>query len=110
MKKLAFSALLASLTIAGCNYPATPTAAGPVNGNVVHIANNAFNPANIVIKTGQRVTWINDDSIAHTVTGRNFDSGNLNSGQSYKHQFNHRGEYHYNCRLHPDMQGSVLVQ
>src|SRR3989338_6005723 len=51
----------------------------PTSSNVtVNIKNFVFNPATITIKPGTRVTWVNNDSVPHTVTS---DSGSLlNSG------------------------------
>jgi hypothetical protein len=48
------------------------------------------------------VRWINNDGFAHTATSPgNFDSGNLNQGQSYQFRFTAVGTYEYFCALHP---------
>jgi plastocyanin len=72
-----------------------------------------FKPANITIKRGTKVRWINKDSAAHTATannGRSFDSGRLGKGQSYTHTFKSTGKKKYHCEIHPDMRGSVVVK
>ena len=72
-----------------------------------------FKPANITIKRGTKVRWINKDSTTHTATannGRSFDSGRLGKGQSYTHTFKSAGKKPYHCEIHPHMRGSVLVK
>jgi plastocyanin len=46
----------------------TSTAGGQGGGNAVTIDNLAFSPATLNLKTGQQVTWTNQQDIAHTVT------------------------------------------
>ncbi len=72
-----------------------------------------FKPANITIKRGTKVRWINKDSTAHTATAinpRSFDSGRLGKGQSYTHTFKSAGKKRYLCKIHPHMRGSVVVK
>jgi plastocyanin len=79
----------------------------------VLIQNFSFKPANITIKRGTKVRWINKDSTAHTATannGRSFDSGRLRPGKSYTHTFKRAGKKPYHCEIHPDMRASVLVK
>jgi plastocyanin len=79
----------------------------------VVIKNFSFNPANITIKRGTKVRWINRDSTAHTATAnkkRSFDSGRLSPGQRYTHTFKRAGKQRYHCEIHPDMMGSVVVK
>jgi plastocyanin len=79
----------------------------------VSIQNFSFKPANITIKRGTRVRWINKDSTAHTATannGRSFDSGRLGPGQKYSHTFRRAGKKSYHCEIHPDMRASVVVK
>src|SRR5215213_9023162 len=79
----------------------------------VLIKNFSFKPANITIKRGTKVRWINKDSTAHTVTANNprrFDSGRLGKGQRYTHTFKSAGKKRYHCNIHPDMRASVVVK
>jgi plastocyanin len=79
----------------------------------VLIQNFRFKPANITIKRGTKVRWINKDMDPHTATannGRSFDSGRLGKGQSYTHTFKSAGKKGYFCEIHPFMRGSVLVK
>ncbi|HWS79544.1 MAG TPA: cupredoxin family copper-binding protein [Rubrobacter sp.] len=79
----------------------------------VVIQNFRFKPANITVKRGTKVRWINKDSTAHTATannGRTFDSGLLRKGQRYTHTFKSTGKKRYHCEPHPHMRGTVVVK
>ena len=79
----------------------------------VLIKNFSFKPAQITIKRGTKVRWINKDSTAHTATannGRSFDSGRLSTGQRYTHTFKSAGKKPYHCEIHSDMKGRITVK
>jgi plastocyanin len=79
----------------------------------VSIQNFSFKPANITIKRGTKVRWINKDSTTHTVTANkkgSFNSGRLGPGKSYTHTFKSAGKKRYHCNIHTDMRGSVVVK
>jgi len=71
-----------------------------------------FKPANITIKSGTKVLWINKDSTHHTVTANNgaFDSGLLRKGGRFSRTFTTVGKKAYHCKPHPFMRGSVTVK
>jgi len=84
------------------------------NQNTVTIKDFAFNPGNITVKVGTKVTWTNEDSITHTVTADNPSadapaSDNIGKGESYSFTFNKAGTYTYHCTQHPYMKGKVVV-
>jgi plastocyanin len=70
-----------------------------------------FKPANITIKRGTKVIWINMDSTQHTATANKgaFNSGLLRKGERYSHRFKSTGKKWYHCKPHPFMRGSVTV-
>jgi plastocyanin len=82
---------------------------------------NGFEPKTINVKTGETVTWKNNDNSLHTVisgkglndpnNGKAFDSGltSLIPGKSWSHQFIIAGTFPYFCELHPAMTGLVVV-
>jgi plastocyanin len=79
----------------------------------VSIQNFSFKPANITIKRGTRVIWINKDTTQHTATANNarsFDSGPLGPGRRFSHTFKRAGKKAYHCEIHPSMKGSVTVK
>jgi plastocyanin len=108
------SAIAAGALVAGVinfaaadNQAATPApAASP---HVVSMKDFAFSPATITVPAGATVRWKNDDSVAHTVTAKGFDSGNLDSGRSFTYTFTKSGSYPYVCTYHPGMAGTVVV-
>lgn len=76
----------------------------------VKIADLAFSPAEITIKEGDTIEWVNSDFIDHTATARNGDWDVLiAAGQSARQQFYRAGTSKYFCRAHPDMTGTVHV-
>jgi plastocyanin len=85
----------------------------PEATNQVVINNFAFSPANITVKKGTTVTWMNNDSTTHTVTENDGqkgpDSGDLATGKSYSFTFESNGTFKYHCAIHPEMTGTVIV-
>jgi len=78
-----------------------------------------FTPDNITVRLGvnNTVIWTNDDASIHTVTSTTvpsgttpFDSGYLNTGDSFVYTFTTPGVYVYHCQLHPWMTGTVTVK
>ncbi len=77
----------------------------------VRIQNFAFTPAPITVTPGTTVVWTNADAIPHTTTGKDkqWDSGPIQPGTSFKVTFDKAGTYTYACAIHPFMQGTVVV-
>ena len=88
---------------------ATTTAATATNAAT--IKGFSFQPDVVKVKVGAKVTWTNDDTVAHTVTAdtNSFASGNLQPGGSFSFTFTRPGTYAYHCSIHPSMHGSVVV-
>jgi plastocyanin len=79
---------------------------------VVVIRGFAFDPGEVRIRAGERVTWINCDTDAHTSTA---DAGEWNSpllaiGDGFTQTFATAGEFSYHCEPHPFMLGRVVVE
>ncbi|MBI2859556.1 MAG: cupredoxin family copper-binding protein [Chloroflexi bacterium] len=85
----------------------TSQTAGP--GTVV-ISSSVFNPLEITVKAGDAVTWINRDTVPHTITGGGWNSGNLTRGDQYSRKFDTTGPFDYVCAYHPGMKGKVTVK
>jgi len=79
--------------------------------NAATIKGFSFQPDVLKVKVGAKVTWTNDDTVAHTVTAdtNSFASGNLQPGGSFSFTFTRPGTYAYHCSIHPSMHGSVVV-
>ncbi|MCZ7399530.1 MAG: cupredoxin family copper-binding protein [Candidatus Methanoperedens sp.] len=104
------SFLIIAVLASGCTYgPKTETQ--PAAPNTVEIKGFAFNPDTITIAKGTTVTWTNQDSVQHTVTGigNDIDSPILSPGQTYSFTFNDTGTFEYQCHIHPTMKGKVIV-
>lgn len=80
----------------------------PGEGAAVIIKN--FNPTTSNIKTGEKITWRNEDNVLHTIT---MDNGLFNvdieAGKSFTYVFNEPGIYDYHCHIHPSMKGRIVV-
>ncbi len=79
--------------------------------------NECYLPYEINVAIGATVTWINDDSAAHTVTSgivydasSVFDSSLFMAGNVFEFTFDEAGTYDYFCMVHPWMTGIVNVQ
>lgn len=84
----------------------------------VHMKNTKFDPGELRITKGTKVTWINDDTVQHNVVASDADnSGGLpmqnpvfGKGGSYSFTFNEAGTFTYHCTPHPFMTGTVIVE
>jgi plastocyanin len=86
----------------------------PADPHQVVIDQFSFGPRTLTVAAGTRVTWLNRDDVPHTATStskpRAFDSGTLDTDQSFSHVFTTPGTYAYFCTLHPKMTGQVIVK
>jgi plastocyanin len=81
--------------------------------NQVTIHDMLFAPSQITVKKGTKVTWKNDDSVAHTVTadsGSGPNSDSIDPGSSYSYTFDTAGSFQYHCTFHSAMHGTIVVQ
>lgn len=118
------------LLIAGCaqqapapqtpNSTASVTVENPPDSKLqnISILNYAFDPANLTVKAGTTVTWVNNDSVPHKVVpvsgssdaiASGFGSANLSQGDTYSFTFNSAGTVDYYCQIHPMMKGRITV-
>lgn len=83
---------------------------GP-GANEVWIQSMAFNPGNITVPVGTKITWTNKDAVTHNVTSTTnaFSSGSLVNGAAYSYTFSTAGTFPYTCTIHPSMTGTVTV-
>ena len=91
--------------------PAESTTPAPNSTTTVEISNNAFIPDQLNVAPGTTVTFVNKDTVPHTATTDNalFDSGELPPESSYPVVLDGAGTVTYHCKLHPEMQGSIVV-
>jgi plastocyanin len=105
---LVLAALLASPSPAA-KPPSSPSTQ-PI-GPSVHIKDDKYVPPMLRVHTGDRVTFVNDDDEAHTVTAkdRSFDSAGIDTHESWQHVFSKAGKFSYFCALHPYMKAVIIV-
>lgn len=92
---------------------AAPVAKKTATVKIVDTGNFAFSPAKLKVKVGTKVTWVNDTSAPHTVTGTGkwkFASKTFNQGEKVSYTFKKAGTYHYMCAIHPFMKAEVIVK
>ncbi|HLE49436.1 MAG TPA: cupredoxin family copper-binding protein [Patescibacteria group bacterium] len=78
--------------------------------NVVNIQNFTFSPGALTVKAGTKVTWVNQDSVTHTIKSDTFNSSTLMKGDKFEFTFTEKGSFDYSCGLHPSMVGKVVVE
>ncbi|HVJ76906.1 MAG TPA: cupredoxin domain-containing protein [Hyphomicrobium sp.] len=76
----------------------------------VTIADLVFSPADITVKAGDTVEWVNNDFVDHTATAKNgaWDVM-IPAGKSAHLKMTKVGTFTYFCRVHPDMVGTIRV-
>jgi plastocyanin len=101
-------AALACLALSGCgggpDKPAVEIGMGAVD----------FLPAEVEIRAGQTVEWLNGSGRDHDVASRGeekFDSGQMAQGERFRRKFDRAGTFPYICSLHANqgMTGVVKV-
>lgn len=88
----------------------TQSGAASAHDYVVSLANMAFGPIPAGLKVGDTITWLNKDSVPHTVTARDH-SFDLRIGPGQRSQLNltKAGSYQIYCILHAPMRASFTV-
>ena len=100
--------VMLAVIVAGCG--SNTQGQATLGKNTVIIEDAAFQPDELTINKGEAITWINQDSMDHTVTGESFDSGILDKDAEYRFTFSEAGTFDYTCTLHPYMTGRVIVK
>jgi len=84
----------------------------PVLEATIKMSSNTFSLPTIKVRIGATVTWVNEDSTAHTVTAndeRGPSSPQLDPKDSYSFVFNDAGTFTYYCQLHSGMKAQIEV-
>lgn len=125
---LAMLLAVAALAVAGCggnddegssstttSGAAAPKPQGAAGKPTVSMKDIQFIPQTITAKVGQKITWTNDDSVAHTVTknkdfkGSGPESDTVEPGATYTFTPKKAGTIPYFCEIHPNQTGSITV-
>jgi plastocyanin len=89
-----------------------PLGEGVPGSTIVVINRFAFGPADVRVRAGERVTWVNCDLEPHTSTadGGQWASPLLAPGDGFTQTFPTTGEFSYHCAPHPFMTARVIVE
>jgi plastocyanin len=83
------------------------------SGKPVNIIDFMFDPQEIEVPVGTKVTWTNKDDAAHNVQDLSElntpISSDLNKGDTFSITYSKPGTYSYVCGLHTYMTGTVKV-
>ena len=117
---------LASLLLAGCSngkLPASPTppveavtANAYILPGAVDLGMNAFGDEPVVIHKGERLRWLNVDTVEHDVTADTpalpefMTTGPLAPGGQRTFVMNSAGTTRIHCMIHPQMTGTLVVR
>jgi plastocyanin len=76
----------------------------------VTMANMSFGRIPSALKVGDTITWVNKDTVPHTVTARDksFDL-RMGPGQSAKMTADKEGSFPFYCIFHSTMRGTLKV-
>ena len=73
----------------------------------------AFSDAEVSIKVGDEIVFVNDDSITHNIlsnnAGNTFNLGSQAPGVTVSYAFKNAGEVDVGCGIHPRMKLKVTV-
>jgi len=106
--------LLLVLTLAACGGSGDSAASGDAKPATVDIKSFKYKPAEVTVKAGAKVTWVNRDTAGHTATfakgPTKLDTDRLEKGDRKALTFEQPGRYPYVCAFHAFMTGEVVVE
>lgn len=101
-----------SSTPAASSSTAAASSSSSGGGVAIKMQNIAFDPKDVTVKVGQKVTWTNDDSVDHNVTsqsGESIKSDNFGKGATFSFTPTKAGTIKYVCTIHPGMTATLTV-
>jgi plastocyanin len=129
MKRLLLVAVIALLALVGCSSGSGETGMDSASGQnaeeapfelsaapvetteVTAVKSYKFDPQVIEVAAGSEVTWTNEDDFPHNVhflTGSD-ETHDLPIGETATVAFDDEGDFYYECSIHPQMHGRVIV-
>jgi plastocyanin len=87
------------------------TVTPPAKPVVMDQKNMLFVPHVMAVVTGTKVAFLNSDAVAHNVFSPEgkYNLGTWPQGQTRDHTFDKPGVYTQLCRVHPEMEGFIVV-
>lgn len=79
--------------------------------HTVTIDATRFQPADLRVRVGDTVVWVNNDLVPHTATAAGtFDSGSIAPDASWRYTVTAAGVMEYDCTFHPTMRGRLAAE
>jgi len=100
----------------GGGTPPASCASSGASATIAATGSFTFSPSTATITAGQKVCWLNNTGIDHTVTSDDarFTGGSLPNGSTVVVTFPAAGSYAFHCSIHPpptyNMTGTITVQ
>lgn len=97
----------------------SPTPAAETTNSTIKITSAGFEPKNLTVKVGARVTWVNSSGSLTNISSATHPThqvypplnlGNLPDGQSVSLVFDKSGSYTYHDHLNPNKTGVIVVE
>jgi plastocyanin len=111
LRAVSLAVLFAALATTPC-LAEDPNNAAAGAAATVSMDHNTFIPGEITVAAGTTVTWVNNETMPHTVVSPNqgFRSKTLVKDAKFSFTFTSPGDYDYLCSIHPNMKGKVIVK
>lgn len=96
--------------------PPPVTASAYILPDAVSLGDGAFGDEPIVIYTGERLRWVNADTLTHVVVADSPDgtdfrkTGELPGGGEQSFTMTRPGMTRIHCAIHPNMTGTLIVR
>ena len=73
-----------------------------------------FEPANATVKSGDKITWVNQTKVEHSVTPdagfqKKLKGKDIEASESYSAAIK-SGPIKYHCKYHPNMKATIAVE
>ena len=115
--RAALAAIATVITVMACaGADPTPSPSAEIPAAAIGIEGFTFDPPSLTVEAGTIVTWTNREDAFHTVTSGTpeapdgaFDSGEMDTDDTFEHAFPVAGTYAFFCTRHPFMDGVVVV-
>jgi plastocyanin len=75
----------------------------------IRIENMRFSPESVQVAIGDQLVWTNSDLFPHTVTSKEFDSGPIAPGKTFRWRATKAGGISYVCAYHPTMKATLTI-
>ena len=80
-------------------------------GVVVKVTASGFEPKEVTIKKGKKISFVNSDTKVHQIeSDSDFKTDEMKSGDIWTFPCNEQGTFTYHLSKYPEMEGKVIVE